>query len=158
MKNFAISTLFILVTGMLNAQHNTYFGLEIGVTNDRFEYFDDGDIFVTIPLNNLRSGVLVGHSFNNLLSIETGFVIKNYTEGFGFQMPMHRSSNTSSSIRTWQIPFRIKPRVKLFSDNLFFTPTIGFHYCINRDHLFRAERSSFGSSNFVTFSYTRDYT
>lgn len=158
MKQLVISTLCILFIWTVEAQQNTYIGFEIGVTNDRFEFFDDGDILVSVPLNNLRLGVVLGYSFNDFLSIESGFVRKNYSEGFGFEMPMHHSSNSGTSIRTWQFPLRIKPRVRFFSDDLFFTPTIGFHYCINRDHLFRNERASLGHSNFVNFNYRVDYT
>ena len=158
MKKLTISSLFALSLWTLNAQQNIYMGFEIGVTNDRFEFFDDGENLINVPLNDLRLGAMVGYSFNEFLSIETGFVLKNYTEGFGFELPAHHSSTRATSIRTWQFPLRIKPRIKLFSDNLFFTPTIGFHYCINRDHLFRNERASLGHSSFVNYSYNVDYT
>ena len=158
MKKPSFLIFCLSISWVINAQQHTYIGIESGVTNDQFEFFDDGDLMVSIPLNSFRGGVIVGHSFGDLFSLETGFFLKNYTEGFGFEMPMFRGTSTSSSIRTWQIPFRIKPRVKLFSDNLFFTPTIGFHYCINRDHLLRNERNSLGHSNFINYQYDADYT
>ncbi|HUR30644.1 MAG TPA: outer membrane beta-barrel protein [Saprospiraceae bacterium] len=158
MKQLIISTLCIFLIYTLDAQKNIYVGVETGVTNDRFEFFDDGDFMVNVALNNLRLGAVLGYSFNDFLSIESGFVMKEYSEGFGFEFPMHHGSTTSTSIRTWQIPLRIKPRVKLFSDNLFFTPVIGFHYCINRDHLFRNEHESLNSNSFFNYHYNADYT
>ncbi len=139
-------------------QQNTYFGIEFGVSNHRFEYFDDGDRLVRIPLPDVRVGVVVGHTFGNFLSLETGIIRKNYTEGYGFNLGTFESSHLSTSIHTWQIPLRVKPKVKILSDHLFISSTIGIHYCFNQDFEFHSGGGgSAGEEVFVRHHYGVEY-
>ncbi|HUR30651.1 MAG TPA: hypothetical protein VMZ69_04415 [Saprospiraceae bacterium] len=159
MKKFWLIPIASLLSSPFFAQHVTYLGIEIGAANDRFEYFDEGDQLVTTPLANIRWGIIAGHTFNNSLSIEAGVIRKNYKEGFGFNFNSFESSHTSTSIRTWQFPLRLKPKLRLFSDDVFFRPAVGFNYCINRDNAFHSGGGgSVGTvEEAVTYHYDVDY-
>jgi hypothetical protein len=149
----------LLFSLTLAAQKNIYVGVEIGAANDRLQFFDDADHVVNAPLANVRAGMIIGYTFHNSLAIEAGVIRKNYKEGFGFDFETFESYNNSTSIRTWQFPLRLKPKVRVFEDNVFFTPTIGFNYCINLDHRFHSGGGGSGGSPEETlrYNYAVDY-
>lgn len=149
----------LLLTLSLAAQKNMYVGVEIGAANDRLQFFDDANHVVNAPLANLRAGMIIGYTFNNSLAIEAGIIRKNYKEGFGFEFETFESYNYSTSIRTWQFPLRLKPKVRVFADNVFFTPAVGFNYCINLDQRFHSGGGGGGGSpeEIIRYHYNADY-
>ena len=126
----------MLLTGMLLclalsafSQHKTYFGGGVSVTNDQYELRDPGGGLRMGVLLNGTYGATIGQEIGKFFVLETGFIGKKYSEGFLFKGDYSNAS--SGSLHSWQFPFRLKSRLNLLQNKIFFTSTAGYVFAVN---------------------------
>lgn len=152
MKEFLTTTAIILLSLTLFGQRDTYFGIEVARTNDIYEFTDEGNTIIPIPLKTGLWGITIRQEINNWFSIESGLIRKYYNEGFGFEPPSPDIGSigfSSDAMNVWQIPLRLKTQLNIYKNKIFFATNIGFHYCLNSDY----GKYSWGEAS---FSYQTD--
>jgi hypothetical protein len=144
MKKLLIIAIATLLSLSVFGQKNTYIGFETTITNDVYDFTDEGDNIKPTLLINILWGINIRQDINNIFSLESGLIRKYYKEG----LELNTNASPflpgilSNAINVWQIPLRIKSRFNIYSNKYFFTTNTGFHYCINSDY------GSYGSGHF----------
>ena len=87
----------------------------------------------------------IGQEINNTFTLETGFFVNDYGEsfriegeGFGY--------TASNALTAYQIPLRLKARMKLLNHKLSLVTTVGYTFAINYNYGSSGSGSSFSSS------------
>ena len=135
MKNIVIILFLTSSVTLLYGQTKTYLGLEGGLSHDKVEFTDNGNQLRSTPLRSWSGGMTLSHDISKYFTLETGLLIKEYQKGYAFDIIGGPGGITSIGLNTMQIPLRFKSRVPLIADKLFFTTTVGYHFCFNKiDH------------------------
>ncbi len=133
MKKSILPIALLLLTIPLFSQKKTYYGLEAAATDNRYIYSQPDPSFrISKPLLSGMLGVHARHDLNNYFSLETGLVFHNYYADNYIQF--NDSFNTAfyPSYRSWLIPLRLRLKINLYRNKIFFTPLIGLHLCMNQ--------------------------
>ena len=130
---------YCLLTGILIcfaiqafSQHKTYFGGGVSVTNDKYELHDPDGMLKISPLINGTFQATIGQELSSFFTLETGFIKKQYSEGFHFKDDF--SNGSTGSLTSVQFPLRLKARLPVYRDKIFFTTSAGYVFAINKSY------------------------
>lgn len=125
MKYIVVSLVVMLCAPTdVNSQNRTYLGVEAGIGNDIFKVTDSNDYLKTIPLPSGQWGLNLRHEITRRFFVESGVIIRYYSEGFGFKTVP--SGGSSSDEGTFLIPIRFGLNINLYKDKILFVPVIGY--------------------------------
>lgn len=128
-----VALLFLTVTTY--GQRSTYFGFTGALNYDVYEFTDPGNTFKEIPLSGGSGGLIIGQEVSDFLILETGFMQKEYWEGYGYTAEEGSSLGTASnSYISYQIPLRLKSKINLKKNKITLYPLIGLNFSINADY------------------------
>lgn len=156
MKYIVISLVVILCAPTdVSSQNRTYFGVEAGIGNDIFKITDSDDYLKTIPLPSGQWGLNLRHEIGRRFFVESGVIIRYYSEGFGFKtIPTEGSSSDDAS---FLIPIRFGFNVNLFKDKIRFVPVIGYTFGIDTPYGYGVGYgTSESSTTVINYSYTEN--
>ncbi len=133
MKKLLILALFIPgICGKAYSQNRTFIGGGVSITNDKYELVDPNGGLAIGPLTNGTFGLIIGQELSNTFVVETGFIKKQYSEGFHFKAA--HSYGSLGSLTSVQIPLRLKYRLPIYRQKVFFTSTAGYVLGLNSSY------------------------
>jgi hypothetical protein len=130
-RTFFISGLAIFTVN-LNAQ-KTWFGIEAAITSDQYSFTDPGNNLRTTPIISSLVGLNVRYEANPFLSFETGILRKHFNKGYNFNATNWNLGYTND-FSAFQLPLRIKTSNSIYKDKVYFTTTLGYHFCFSGDN------------------------
>jgi len=129
---FTILTVIATIV-VAHGQKSTYFGLEIGPKFEVYSYTDEHNYLYTQPFYSAPVyGVYVGRYLNEILTAETGLYFVEYGESYRRIGSLYYV--ITNGIFVYQIPFRLKARIKLIEDRLNVATVIGYSLNINSNY------------------------
>ena len=141
-----INYLLILLHFVSFGQNSTYLGIEIGPKFEVYQSIDNGNGLYTKPFFfSPLYGLTIGQEINNIFTFETGLFVNDYGESFRIEGESFGYS-ASNALTAYQIPLRLKARMKLLNDKLSLVTTVGYTFAINDDYGSSGSGSSFSSS------------
>jgi hypothetical protein len=128
-----IQAVCMLLPFVVMGQNKTYLGIEIGPKFDMYRYEDNGDGLYTKPLFfSPVYGLTIGQELSQTFTVETGFFVNDYGQSFRIRGDDFGYS-ASNAVLAYQIPLRLKARLKVIGEGLALVPTIGYTLAINTD-------------------------
>ena len=131
MRRSIIAIIFFLPLTIF-CQKDTYIGLEFGPKFEIYQAIDNGDALYTQPfMYSPIFGARLGQELHKNFAIETGFYINDYGESY--RLEGAQGYGSSNAILAYQIPLRLKPRIRIIKKWLDLVGTIGYTFAINND-------------------------
>ena len=151
---------FFLSVRFISAQNNIYLGGDIGPTYPVYQYVDNGSYLYIKPFYaDVKYGFNIERklpyiSKTSEIIIETGLYFMKYWQGFGIKVDY--VSWGSSTFFTYQIPLRLKVRLKV---KLRITGILGYTFAINNDYYFQSGYDGYNtdSGDSIYYVYTSYY-
>jgi len=149
MRKSIFITLSFFLTGILFSQKSIYLGFEGGPSFDKYSFFDNGDQILSLPLSSWSYGINFSYDLNNFFSVETGAIVKDYKRGNGFRGIGEGVGFNAGGINTVQIPLRLRTRIPLIKDRLFFSTVMGYHHSFNLFNTISSGSVGASGGNFI---------
>ena len=137
-KQILATTVFTLAASLLFAQNKTYVGLEVGVSNDIYQIFENnvekenggsGSQLKKVPLLSGIRGLNIRQEIGSRFFVETGVIEKRYQTGIGFKAEC--GYTTTDAFTSLIIPIRFGTSINFFKDKVRLTPVIGYSFSRN---------------------------
>jgi hypothetical protein len=141
-----IKCILVLLPFVSFSQNSTYLGIEIGPKFEVYQSTDNGNGLYTKPFFfSPIYGLTIGQEITNTFTLETGFSVNNYGESYRIEGEDFGYS-ASNALIAYQIPLRLKARMKLLKDKLSLVTTVGYTFAINGNYGSSGSGYSFSSS------------
>lgn len=131
-KALLLAGILFCFTKSVFSQHKTYFGGGVSVTNDKYDLTDPGGFLKISPLINGTFQATIGQQISSIFTIETGFIKKQYSEGFHFKEDY--SNGSLGSLTSVQFPIRLKSSLPVVRDKIFLTTMAGYVFALNSSY------------------------
>jgi len=133
-KLMNLLVVLVLTTATAYGQKSTFFGIGGALNYDVYEFTDPGNTLKETPLPAGSWGFTVCQEISDFLMLETGFVQKEYWEGYGYNVESFDIGSSASSYATFQIPLRLKTKINLLKDKIALNPVVGINYAVNSEY------------------------
>ena len=155
-SSFTIALISLIALNGLLGQESLNVGVEAGFTKDIYELSDQGNSLNNHSPMGVTWGIKIDQEINNYLAFETGIMIKEYNEGFGFKELEYIKGTYSNAMFTTQIPILINYNLNLYQDKVNFLTKIGAHYCINHNYTSygRSWGYTYSQNDSISYNYT----
>ena len=162
MKKLCLIILIIFCSfnpSLSQSQRTTFLSYEAA---GNFDIFPIHDPCNNIKTGNLLSGYLgitIGHEIGHNCVLETGFIRKNYTEGYQNAQPVTRFDqwiSSSEAFYAMQVPLRLKKSFNLIRNRFYITPVLGYHLSYNFDYGYDSDNISNLFDSTVVYSVIFD--
>jgi len=144
-----------------HAQKNIHVGLNLINAHDITQIKDEGNNFVSQFAYRSGFEFRIGHDINSKLSVETGFILKDYKVDFTSIVVDPNFINRFSGFYTAQIPIRLRARWQLSQSAIIISPVLGTRIVSAsnaRSDRFGSWNSISSSGNSSRIDYTLDRT
>ncbi|MCF8232748.1 MAG: hypothetical protein K9J27_11220 [Bacteroidales bacterium] len=133
-KLMSLLVVLLLTTATTYGQRSTFFGFGGALNYDVYEFTDPGNMLRETTLPAGSWGFFIGQEISEFLMLETGFVQKEYWEGYSYNVESPNLGYGGSSFIAYQFPLRLKSKINLKKKRITLNPVIGVHYSINMDY------------------------
>ncbi len=140
-------------------QNKTFIGLSSYFNGYLTKIADETNRFSTTSLKNISIGINFNYEIKNNIIVETGLILKNYKNGFQYNAPQKEGSfiTSSSAIKAFQIPFRIKLKTTI-GRNVSLITSLGYHFCYtNTTGSSEGYFISISETDTTTINYSSNY-
>lgn len=152
MKQSVLSVLAVICAlNATNAQNKTYLGVEFSLFRDIHKIKDNGNYLITLPMMEPQGGMTVRQEIKEQIFIETGVIVKPYSDAMGFKpIPVSFVGTEGISLL---IPIRLGLNLNVYEEKLFLVPIIGYSYIANTPSTYGRDSGTQESST-TTITYT----
>lgn len=136
MKKLFFLTFLIIISTQLFSQQKLSIGIDGALSKDIYQIFDTGENAFVPELFSNSFGLFLRYNIKNSFFIESGLIIKNYSDGYGLKLSYKFENNEtwgkSYGYSKLQIPIRIDSKIPFYNNKIALISRIGYHFCINK--------------------------